>query len=51
MKKFQTEAVEAKLKLEERKGIEKAKGILMKNKKITEEEAYQEIRKISMQKE
>ena len=50
MKKFQTEAVEAKLKLEERKKIEKAKGILMKNKKITEEEAYQEIRKISMQK-
>lgn len=41
---------DAKDKLEERKKIEKAKGILMKNKKISEDEAYKMIRNISMQK-
>lgn len=34
--------------LEDRKHIEKAKGILMKNEGITEEEAYNKIRKLSM---
>lgn len=37
-------------KLEERKIIERAKGILMNNKKISEEEAYNEIRELSMNK-
>ena len=40
----------ARQKLEERKKIEKAKGILMKNKNISESEAYQEMRNISMKK-
>lgn len=37
-------------KLENRKIIEKAKGILMKNHKIDEEAAYQQIRSLSMDK-
>jgi len=36
--------------LEARKKIEKAKGILMKNENLTEEEAYNKIRKFSMDK-
>ena len=44
------EAEGARQKLEERKKIEKAKGILMKNKNISESEAYQEMRNISMKK-
>ncbi|HOK57086.1 MAG TPA: GAF and ANTAR domain-containing protein [bacterium] len=36
--------------LESRKKIEKAKGILMKEEKLTEEEAYDKIRKFSMNK-
>ncbi len=36
-------------KLEERKFVEKAKGVLMKAKNISEEEAYAHIRKQSMQ--
>lgn len=39
-----------KLKLEERKIIEKAKGIVSKEYRLTEEEAYQMIRKLSMDK-
>lgn len=39
-----------KLKLEERKVIEKAKGILIKENGLSEEEAYQMIRKLSMDK-
>lgn len=35
-------------KLEERKAIEKAKGILMKESSCSEEEAYQTLRKLSM---
>ena len=38
------------LKLEERKIIEKAKGILVKENHITEEEAYQMLRTLSMNK-
>lgn len=37
-------------KLEARKAIEKAKGILMRDKNINEEEAYSKIRDISMKK-
>jgi len=37
-------------KLEERKTIEKAKGILMKKENLTEEEAYQKIQKEAMKK-
>ncbi|WP_122646069.1 ANTAR domain-containing response regulator [Enterococcus mediterraneensis] len=39
-----------KIRLEERKIIEKAKGILVKENRITEDEAYQMIRKLSMDK-
>ncbi len=48
--RFKDEEEGAKQKLEERKKIEKAKGILMKNKNISENEAYQEMRNISMKK-
>ncbi|MFI3209784.1 MAG: ANTAR domain-containing protein [Peptostreptococcaceae bacterium] len=37
-------------KYEDRKVIDKAKGLLMVNEKLTEEESYSKIRKISMQK-
>jgi len=36
--------------LAERKSIEKAKGLLMKHKKINEDEAYQSLRKMAMDK-
>lgn len=39
-----------KKKLEARKAVERAKGILMKNENLTEEEAYNKIRKLSMDK-
>ena len=48
--RFKDEADGAKQKLEERKKIEKAKGILMKNKNISENQAYQEMINISMKK-
>lgn len=35
-------------KMEERKAVEKAKGILMRENGYTEEEAYQILRKLSM---
>lgn len=38
------------MKLEERKVIEKAKGILAKENNISEEEAYQMLRALSMNK-
>lgn len=37
-----------KLRLEERKVIEKAKGILCRDLKITEDEAYKKLRRLSM---
>jgi response regulator NasT len=37
-------------KLEERKIVEKAKGILMKKENLTEEEAYQKMQKEAMKK-
>ena len=36
--------------LAERKAVEKAKGILMKHKDISEDEAYQSLRKMAMDK-
>ena len=50
MIKFKEEAQSATKKLKERKKIERAKGILMENKGISENEAYKIIRNLSMQK-
>lgn len=36
--------------LSERKSVEKAKGLLMKHKEVTEDEAYQSLRKMAMDK-
>jgi len=36
--------------LSERKAVEKAKGLLMEHKEITEDEAYQSLRKMAMNK-
>lgn len=44
------EVEETKRKLEERKVIEKAKGIIMKKDNLKEEEAYKHMRDLSMQK-
>ncbi len=46
--KKEKQAIEQKF--EDRKAIDKAKGILMVNDKLTEEEAYSRIRKYSMEK-
>lgn len=50
MKEMKAKMINVQKKLEGRKSIERAKGLLMKNKGITEEEAFVEIRKLSMQK-
>lgn len=50
MKEMKAKMINVQKKLEGRKSIERAKGLLMKNKGITEEEAFGEIRKLSMQK-
>jgi response regulator NasT len=47
--RLQTELAEAKGKLAEREAIDKAKRILMDSKKITEPEAYGELRRKAMQ--
>ena len=47
---LRTELSETKQQLEDRKTIERAKGILMKQKNISEDAAYKTIRKIAMQK-
>ena len=44
------EVVSANVELETRKKIEKAKGIMMRKDNMTEDEAYQYIRKLSMDK-
>lgn len=44
------ELTEVKSKLSERKLIERAKGILIKEKKLTEEDAYRMLRKLAMDK-
>lgn len=50
IKKMRSDVDKAKGDLESRKTIEKAKGILMQRYKLTEEEAYNRIRKLSMDK-
>ncbi|MGL4568041.1 MAG: ANTAR domain-containing response regulator, partial [Fusobacteriaceae bacterium] len=48
MLKFQKEIVKVNNKLEERKMVERAKGLLMENKKYSENQAYNYMRKLSM---
>jgi len=43
-----TELLQTRSKLTERKHIERAKGILMKEKKVSEEDAYRLLRKLAM---
>ncbi len=50
IKRIKDDAAKIKEDLESRKTIERAKGILMNKFKITEEEAYNKIRKLSMDK-
>lgn len=49
-RELNNEVIKLKKKLDERKIIEKAKGILSKENDLSEEEAYQMIRKLSMDK-
>jgi len=49
IRSLQTELVETKNRLEERKLIEKAKGILMQRNNISEDTAYQSLRKLAME--
>jgi len=49
-KNLRQELSEANIKLSERKVIERAKGLLMKQRKIDEDEAYGMLRKMAMQK-
>lgn len=49
-KQLRTALNEANTKLTERKVIEKAKGLLMKQRKVDEEEAYAMLRSMAMQK-
>lgn len=46
--KLRTELTEIKSKLKNRKRIEKAKGLLMQDKGLSEAEAYQSMRKLAM---
>jgi len=46
--KLVTELAEANLKLSERKLVERAKGILMKSRGFSEDEAYHALRKLAM---
>ncbi|HYE82870.1 MAG TPA: response regulator [Clostridia bacterium] len=50
IKRIKDDAAKIKEDLESRKIIERAKGILMKKLKISEEEAYSRLRKLSMDK-
>ena len=50
IKRMKCDVEKVKGDLESRKAIERAKGILMKRYEITEEEAYNKIRKLSMDK-
>lgn len=50
LKNSASEVVKIKEKLEERKKVEKAKGIIMNMKEISESEAYEYLRKLSMDK-
>lgn len=48
--RLMNEALSSREELEARKVIERAKGILMKDKRLTEEEAFREMRKAAMDK-
>ncbi len=48
--KLRAELSDTKLKLAERKTIERAKGLLMERHKISEDEAYQKLRRMAMDK-
>jgi response regulator NasT len=48
--KLLTELSDTKLKLAERKTIERAKGLLMERHKISEDEAYTKLRRMAMDK-
>ena len=45
---LKTELEDCKLRLQDRKDVDKAKGILMQHRKLSEEEAYQLLRKMAM---
>jgi two-component system, response regulator / RNA-binding antiterminator len=47
--RLREELAEANLKLEERKLVERAKGLLMKARKLSEEEAYGALRRMAME--
>jgi two-component system, response regulator / RNA-binding antiterminator len=49
-KNLRTELMQAKLKLNERKMVERAKGLLMKQRNLDEPEAYEMLRNMAMQK-
>ena len=46
--KLRAELAEANLKLEERKLVERAKGLLMKSRGVAEDEAYRMLRRLAM---
>jgi response regulator NasT len=48
--KLRTELSDTKLKLAERKTIERAKGLLMERHRMSEDEAYQKLRRMAMDK-
>jgi response regulator NasT len=48
--RLRAELSDTKLKLAERKTIERAKGLLMERHKISEQEAYQKLRRLAMDK-
>lgn len=50
IERIKSDIKKTKEKLEIRKAVERAKGILMKDEDLTEEEAYNRIRKLSMDK-
>jgi response regulator NasT len=48
--RLRAELSDTRLKLAERKTIERAKGLLMERHKISEQEAYQKLRRLAMDK-
>ena len=48
--RLRTELAEANLKLSERKLVERAKGLLMRTRSLSEDEAYHALRKLAMSK-
>ena len=50
LQRIKDELAEANLKLSERKLVERAKGLLMQSRHVTEDEAYHALRKLAMAK-